>query len=80
MEPLSYPLLFPYEEDGWGEIIRKSIKFPKYLLKKMLMGEKLEDGTPLSNKKGILISVNRFQLMSRLGQTYLVDNLSSNRL
>jgi len=78
MEPLSYPLLFPYGEDGWGENIRKSIKFPKYLLSRMLMGEKLEDGTPLliRNKKGILIAVNRFQLMSRLGQTYLVDNLS----
>jgi hypothetical protein len=42
------------------------------------MGEKNQDGTPLQvrNKKGKLISVNRFQLMSRLGQTYLVDNVS----
>jgi len=78
LEPLSYPLLFPYGEDGWGEHIRKAIKFPKYLLSRMLMGEKQEDGTTLliRNKKGKLISVNRFQLMSRLGQTYLVDNLS----
>ena len=42
------------------------------------MGEKNVDGTPLQvrNKKGKLVSVNRFQLMSRLGQTYLVDNVS----
>jgi len=78
LEPLSYPLLFPYGEDGWGESIRKSIKFPKYLLSRMLMGEKNIDGTSLSflNRKGIMITVNRFQLMCRLGQTYLVDNLS----
>ena len=36
------------------------------------------DGTSLQvrNRKGELITVNRFQLMSRLAQTYLVDNLS----
>jgi len=44
----------------------------------MLMGEKNEDGSILMilNRKGKLISINRFQLMSRLGQTYLVDNVS----
>ena len=44
----------------------------------MLMGEKNENGTVLMlpNRKGKLISVNRFQLMSRLGQTFLVDNVS----
>jgi len=78
LEPLSYPLFFPYGENGWGDNIRKSIKFPVYLLSRMLMGEKNEDGTPLQvlNRKGKLITVNRFQVMSRLGQTYLVDNVS----
>jgi hypothetical protein len=78
LEPLSYPLLFPYGENGWGENIRKLLKFPTYLLSRMLMGEKNEDGTPLQvkNRKGNLVTVNRFQLMSRLGQTYLVDNVS----
>jgi len=78
LEPLSYPLFFPYGENGWGENIRKSIKFPSYLLSRILMGELNEDGTFLliRNKKGKLISVNRFQLMSRLGQTFLVDNVS----
>ena len=42
------------------------------------MGETNLDGTFLQvrNKKGNLITVNRFQLMSRLMQTYLVDNVS----
>jgi len=31
LELLSYPLLFPYGVDGWGNSIRKSIKFPKHL-------------------------------------------------
>lgn len=78
LEPLSYPLLFPFGEDGWGDKIRKTIKFPKYLLSRMLMGEKNEDGSPLLylNKANKLVTTNRFQLMCRLGQTYLVDNLS----
>jgi len=78
LEPLSYPLLFPFGEDGWGEQIRKNIKFPQYLLSRLLMGEKNEDGSPLVllNRENKYISVNRFQIMSRLAQTYLVDNLS----
>jgi len=78
LEPISYPLLFPYGEDGWGEIIRKNIKFPQYLLSRMIMGEKNDDGSQLvlRNRANEEITVNRFQLMSRLGQTYLVDNLS----
>jgi len=78
LEPLSYPLFFPYGENGWGDNIRKSIKFPAYLLSRMLMGERNDDGTPLQviNRKGKLITVNRFQVMSRLGQTYFVDNVS----
>ena len=42
------------------------------------MGEKNLDGSLLQvrNRKGKLITVNRFQLMSRLMQTYLVDNVS----
>ena len=42
------------------------------------MGDKNIDGSNLQlfNKKGKLVTVNRFQLMSRLGQTYLVDNVS----
>ena len=62
LEPLSYPLLFPYGEDGWGESIRKIIKFPKYLLSRMLMGEKRENGTNpmMLNKERHLITVIRF--------------------
>jgi len=44
----------------------------------MLMGEKNDDGFTLKmiSRKGQLVTVNRFQVMSRLGQTYLVDNVS----
>ena len=78
LEPLSYPLLFPNGENGWGENIRKTLRFPTYLLSRMLMGEKNLDGTPLQirNKNGNEITTNRFQIMSRLGQTFLVDNVS----
>jgi len=78
LEPLSYPLFFPYAENGWGEDVRNLLKFPSYLLSRMLMGEKRLDGTILQvkNRKGKVIAVNRFQLIIRLGQTYLVDNVS----
>jgi len=42
LKPLSYPLLFPYGEKGSGELIRKNIKFPQYLLSRLLMGEKMK--------------------------------------
>jgi len=73
LEPISYPLLFPRGEDGWGASIRATIQFPKYLLCRMIMPEL---DLSVTNQGGKVIYVNRFQLMARLGQTYLVDNLS----
>lgn len=73
LEPISYPLLFPRGEDGWGASIRAIIPFPKYLACRMLMPE---SDLIVTNQGGKVIAVNRFQLMARLGQTFLVDNLS----
>jgi hypothetical protein len=40
-EPLSYPILFPYGEEGWGEYLsRQGLKFQQYLAARMLMPEK----------------------------------------
>lgn len=75
-EPLSYPLLFPYGEDGWSAQLNRDYKLTllKYLRCRMLMPEPNlfvpnQDETKMLN-------INRFQLMPRLGQTYLVDNFS----
>lgn len=73
LEPISYPLLFPRGEDGWGASIRANVPFPKYLACRMLMPE---PDLIVTNQGGKNIVVNRFQLMARLGQTFLVDNLS----
>jgi hypothetical protein len=40
LEPLSYPLLFPYGESGWSADIRKTLGFTQYLRSRMLMPEK----------------------------------------
>jgi len=47
---LQYPLIFPYRENGWGNDIGKSLKFPSYLLSRMLMGENNLDRTRLQIK------------------------------
>ena len=40
MEPLSYPLLFPYGEVGWDTLTGRDLHFGDYLLSRMLMPEK----------------------------------------
>lgn len=83
-EPLSYLLLFPCGERGWGSDIAKSFPFSKYLCARMLAGEQgarldLTVKNPLrvwNKARTRQLCVNRFQLMSRLGQLYLVDMTS----
>ena len=79
MEPLSYPMLFIYGEKGWGRETKDFIDFSNYLKFRMLMPDRNEDGTIMmmpnkTNDK--LLPTNRFQLMCRVGQTYLVDMVS----
>jgi hypothetical protein len=83
LEPLCYPLLFPYGTGGWG--INCGIDFMDYLCCRMLMPDfvqtsEYEGGTIVQeafNKAGNRkIPVNRMQAMSRLGQHYVVDMIS----
>jgi len=79
LEPLIYPLLFPYGDGGWSDNCQHSLH--KYLRFRLLCPEfDLEgDGTTLTvlNRAGThYLPVNRFQLMARLGQTYIVDMVS----
>ena len=84
-EPLSYPLLFPRGEPGWGVEIKKDFPFADYLRTRMLAGEWTEDGEPLlcdsaetlpDGTPKRRLRVNRCQIMARLGQLYLVDMMS----
>jgi len=77
MEPLSYPLLFPYGKVGWDTLTGRDLHFGDYLLSRMLMPEKSQgfDQDPVllysANKaKTHQLPVNRFQLMARLGQIF----------
>ncbi len=91
MEPLVYPLLFPFGEPGWGTVVRKQVKFMRYLAAKILMPEPVHDTPdtadwPVFNGHRMLsvmnkhntqrLMVNRIQCMSRVGQTYIVDMMS----
>jgi hypothetical protein len=44
LEPLSYPLLFPYGEDGWCIDIAKEVPFCTYLCSRMLCPERRDSG------------------------------------
>jgi hypothetical protein len=79
LEPLCYVLLFPYGESGWGSATGQSVKFPQYLLSRMLCPERdFENNVVrISNKHGTRQwPVNRFQCLSRVGQLYLTDMVS----
>ena len=76
IEPLCYPLLFPYGESGWSvnlSIDDKKIECMSYLASRIL---KPEIGLYALNHNNDLINVNRFQLLSRLMQYYVVESVS----
>ena len=76
-EPLCYPLFHPYGEPGYSDILLKThkIKFAAYLRCRLLQPEL---NLTTTNKSGEItdLAVNRFNLMSRLSQYYIVENLS----
>jgi hypothetical protein len=70
MEPLCYPILFNYGENGWGIDMKTQHKvdFQSYLACRLLRPDPnllLEQG-PTNNR--MLQPVNRFQIFSRLGK------------
>jgi hypothetical protein len=73
VEPLCYPLFFPYGEDGWSIDMSNKIPFMKYLATRLLMPEK---NLLIKTIKGREINVNRFQLLARLAQYYVVESVS----
>jgi len=80
VEPVVYPLLFPFGEDGWHQGLTR-IPFMKYMASRFLMPERdyVSSSGVLErmNKDGTkLLPTNRFQLMSRLGQHYAVEGVS----
>ena len=94
MEPISYPLLFFYGENGWGidpktSSSERQVSFMSYLASRILKPEYVysdvegfdvfmqcrardddEYGNPVYRR------VNRFQILSRLMQVYMVDQVS----
>jgi hypothetical protein len=84
-EPLCYPLLFCYGERGWGKDIRKSVTFQRYLASRILMPETFLDHNNQRHLIGHYSKINeierffptnRFSLLSRVSQTYFVDQVS----
>ena len=42
-EPFSYPLLFFHGERGWGDDMRSTLRYPDYLISRLLRPEKIDD-------------------------------------
>jgi Helitron helicase-like domain at N-terminus len=85
VEPLCYPLLHMNGELGWGDSDQKNISFPRYLASRLLKPEYLDDTfsdfLTMPNQHDCeenprSLTVNRFQIMPRLAQTYMVDMVS----
>jgi hypothetical protein len=73
VEPLCYPLLFPYGENGWSIGMTNKVPFMKYLSSRILMPEK---NLFMTSKNGKLLNVNRFQMLARLMQYYIIESVS----
>ena len=80
LEPITYPLLFNYGEDGWGMYKKQYIKYLPYLRSRILMPDKLDDKTFLMLPSALypheLIPCSRWQGFARLSQVYMVDMVS----
>jgi hypothetical protein len=79
LEPLVYPMLFPHGEKGWSK--DSNIKYLPYLACRMLMPEKDSESESgfleCWNKAGTkLLKTNRFQLLSRVSQHFIVEGVS----
>ena len=81
-EPLMYPLLFLCGELGWSSKIGKAVSFNNYMSSRILnnyMSSRILNSKILSVMNKIdskLLPTNRFQILSRLSQMYLVDQIS----
>lgn len=72
-EPLAYPLLFPHGDLGWGRGRTYSCEHAEYLRYRLLMPE---PGLEMQTQSSQRCCVNRFQLLTRIAQVYLVDTIS----
>ena len=81
LEPLCYPLLHPQGERGWSKDIKKNVPWFSYMSSRMLRPERHHETgqlllSPSKNNPAILWPVNRFQLLSRLGQHFVVESVA----
>ena len=77
IEPLCYPLFFTNGEQGWGKELLRNHKLGRmeYVRSRLLQPEV---GLYAYNRNGDqYLNVNRFQLMTRLTQYWLLDHLSA---
>ena len=70
-EPLLYPLLFPHGEDGWSR--ETNIKRGEYMKARLLQPEA---ELYMTGKNGNKLQTNRFDIMARLSQYWIIDGFS----
>ena len=71
VEALTFPLFFPYGERGWGSDLKQfNIQLMPYVAARLLQPER---DLPYTLVNGQDIYLNRFDLMSRLAQYYVLE-------
>ena len=71
-EALLYPLLFPFGERGWGANLKRAgIQLMQYIAARMMQPELDLSYTNDTNE----FHVNRFDVMARLSQYWLLDGI-----
>ena len=76
VEPLTFPLLFPHGERGWGSDLKEhNIQLMPYLAARLLQPERDLEYTLANGQDGFL---NRFDLFSRLSQYFVLEGNFSN--
>jgi hypothetical protein len=74
VEPLVFPLFHPYGESGWSQSISSEVGLLKYMASKILRPE--EDLSRLNKLETRVLSLNRYDLASRLMQYAAVEAVS----
>ena len=76
VEPLTFPLLFPNGERGWGSDLKVyNIQLMPYIAARLLQPERDLEHT-LANGQDVFL--NRFDLFSRLSQYFVLEGNFSN--
>jgi len=79
VDPLCFPVLYPYGEPGWNYGTKKELKYPQFFSSRLLMPEEgwiIPCPANTSKLHTGFQPINRFQLLSRVAQHNMVEGMA----